>query len=164
MTNVYLVKTGFFSSYIWMTWESWPIKKAEHQRIDAFKLWFWRRLLRVPWTARSNQSVLKEINAEYSLERLMLKQDPVLWPPDTKSWLIGKDPDAGKHWRQRRRGQRIRLDGIIDSMDIIWSKLWEKVKEREAVDGVAKRQTWLTDWTTAATIKILTWSYRHRIR
>ena len=75
--------------------ENWTVKKAEHQRIDAFKLWCWRRLLRVPWTARrSNQAILKEINLDYSLEGLMLKL--VLWALDTKSRLTGKDPDAGK--------------------------------------------------------------------
>ena len=77
--------------------ESWTIKKAEHQRIDAFELWCWRRLLRVPWTARrSNQSILKEINPEYSLEGLMLKLKPILWSPNVKNLLIGKDTDAGK--------------------------------------------------------------------
>ena len=76
--------------------ESWAIKKAEHQRIDTFKLWYWKSLLRVPWTARRlNQSILKEINPEYSLERLKLKLK-LFWPPDVKSQLIGKDPDAGK--------------------------------------------------------------------
>ena len=83
--------------------ESWTIKKAEHQRIDAFELWCWRRFLRVPWTARrSNQSILKEISP--SLEGLMLKLKPVLWPPDAKSWLIGKDPDAGKDCGQEEKG------------------------------------------------------------
>ena len=79
--------------------DSWTIKKAERQRIDAFKLWCWRRLLRVPWTARnSNQSILKEINPEYSLEGLMLKlKTPIVWSPDAKGQLIGKDPDAGKN-------------------------------------------------------------------
>ena len=87
--------------------ESWTIKKAKCQRIDAFELWCWRRLLRVPWTARgSNQSILKEISAEYSLEGLMLKLKlPILWPPDVKSWLIGKDPDAGKDWGQEEKGR-----------------------------------------------------------
>ena len=80
--------------------ESWTIKKAEHRRIDAFELWCWRRLLRVPWTARrSNQSILKEISPEYSLEGLMLK-----WPPDEKNWLIWKDLDVGKDWRQEEKG------------------------------------------------------------
>ena len=78
--------------------ESWTIKKAEHQTMDAFELWCWRRHLRVPWTARrSNQSILKEINAECSLERLMLTAEaPMFWPPDAKRQLTGKDPDAGK--------------------------------------------------------------------
>ena len=95
---------GFSSSHIWI--ESWTIKKAERRRIDAFELWCWRRLLRVPWTARrSNQSILKEISAEYSLKGLMLKLKlPILWPPDAKNWLIWKDPDAGKDWRQEEEG------------------------------------------------------------
>ena len=82
--------------------ESWTVKKAEHQIIDAFEMWCWRRLLRVPWPARrSNQSILKEINPEYSLEGLMLKLKLTrLWPPDVKNWLIRKDPDAGKDWSQ----------------------------------------------------------------
>ena len=87
--------------------ESWTVKKAEHQRIDAaFKLWCWRKLLRVPWTARrSNQPILKEISPVYSLEGLMLKAEiPILWPPDAKTWLIGKDPDAGKDWKWEDKG------------------------------------------------------------
>ena len=76
-------------------------KKTEHQRIDAFELWCWRRSLRVPWTAkRSDQSILKEISPEYSLEGLMLT--PILWPPGMKNWFIGKNPDAGKEWRQEK--------------------------------------------------------------
>ena len=94
---------GFSSSHVWM-WEL-DHKEAEHWRTDAFEVWCWRRLLRVPWTARrSNQSVLKEINPEYLLEGLMLKlilRD--FWPPDGKNWLIGKDPDAGKDWRQEEK-------------------------------------------------------------
>ena len=83
--------------------ENWTIKKAGHRRIDAFELWCWRRLLRVPWRARrSNQSVLKEINPEYSLEGLMLKLQ--LWPPDAKNWLIGKHLDARKDWRREKKG------------------------------------------------------------
>ena len=86
--------------------ESWTIKKAEHQRIDVFELWCWRRLLRVPWTTRRwTQSVLKEINPEYSLEGLFAEAEaPILWLPDVKNWLIGKDPDAGKDWRQEEKG------------------------------------------------------------
>ena len=84
--------------------ESWTIKKAEHRRIDAFELWCWRRLLRVPWTARrSNQSILKEISPEYSLEGWMLKLQ-YFGRPDWKNWLIRKDPDAGKDWRQEEKG------------------------------------------------------------
>ena len=85
--------------------ESWTIKKAECWRIDAFELWCWRRLLRVPWTARrSNQSILKEISPGCSLVGLMLKLKPIFWPPDVKSWLIWEDPDAGKDWRQEEKG------------------------------------------------------------
>ena len=94
--------------------ESWTVKKAEHWRIAAFEVWCWRRLLRVPWTSRkSNQSILKEISPEYSLEGLMLKLKlqyfghmmcTILWPPDVKNWLIGKDRDAGKDWRQEEKG------------------------------------------------------------
>ena len=87
--------------------ESWNIKKAEHQRIDAFQLWcsLKRRLLRAPWTARrSNKSILKEISPEYSLEGFTEAKVPVLSPLDGKNWLIGKDPDAGKGWRQEEKG------------------------------------------------------------
>ena len=83
--------------------ESWTLKKAEHWKINAFELWCWRRLLRVPWTARSNQSFVKEISPECSLEALMLKLK--LWPPHAKNWLIGKDSDAGKYWRQEEKGK-----------------------------------------------------------
>ena len=86
--------------------ESWTVKKAECQRTDAFELWCWRRLLRVPWTARrSNQSILKETSPWCSLEGLMAKAETlILWPPHAKSWLIGKDPDAGRDWGQKEKG------------------------------------------------------------
>ena len=86
--------------------ESWTLKKAERWSIDAFELWCWRRLLRVPWTARrSNQYILKKISPRCSLEGLMLKLKlPILWPPHAKSWLIGKDPDAGRDWGQEEKG------------------------------------------------------------
>ena len=97
LTKVHLVK-GMVFPVVMDGCDSWTIKKAECQRIDAFELWCWRRLLRVPWTARrSNQSILKEIGPEYSLEGLMLKLKlPILWPPDVKNRLTGKDSDAGK--------------------------------------------------------------------
>ena len=103
-TKVHLVRAMVFPVFMYGC-ESWTIKKAERWRIDAFELWCWRRLLRIPWTAkRSNQSILKEISPECSLEGLMFKLKPNTWPPDVKSWLIEKDPDAGKDWRQEEKG------------------------------------------------------------
>ena len=104
-TKVHLVKAMVFPEVMYGC-ESWTIKKAESQRIDAFELWCWRRLLRVPWTARrSKQSILKEISPEYSLEGLRLKLKlPVLWLPDVKYWLIWKDSDAGNNWRWEEKG------------------------------------------------------------
>ena len=97
LTKVLLVKAMVFPVVMYGC-ESWTIKKAEYRRIDAFELWCWRRLLRVPWTARrSNQSILKETRHEYSLEELDAEAETaILWPPDANNWLTGKDPDAGK--------------------------------------------------------------------
>ena len=104
LTKVHLVKAMVFP-VVTYGFESWTIKKAEHWSIHAFELWCWRRLLRVPWPSkRSNQSILKEVSPEYSFERLAEAEAPGLWLLYVKNWLTGKDPDAGKHWRQEEKG------------------------------------------------------------
>ena len=148
-TKVHIVKAMVFP-VVTYSCGSWTIKMAECRRTDAFKLWCWRRLLRVPWTAgRSNQSILREINPDHSLEGLMLKLHyfgHLMWIADSLEKSLMLREIEG---RRRRGHQRVRrLDGITDAMDMNLGKLQEMVAWRAAVHGVSESQTWLGDWKT----------------
>ena len=163
LTKVHTVKAMVFLVDMYGC-EIWPINKIECQRIDAFELWHWRRLLRVPWTARrSNQSILKEISPEYSLEGLMLKLKLQYFGHlIRRAYSFEKTLMLRKIEGRRRGRQRMRwLDGIIDSMEMNLKKLWEIVKDRKAwhavIHGVAKSQTWMSNWTAITKVSITPW-------
>ena len=151
--DLYSQSYGSSSSHVYGC-KSWTIKKAEHKRIDAFKLWCWRRLLRVTWTVRrSNQSSLKELNPEYSLDGLNAETEaPILWPPDVKSWLTGKDPDAGSHhfmantWGNNGNSDRLYFIGQIED----WEDWRQKEKGMTGWNGwMASLTQWMWIWANS---------------
>ena len=154
-TKVCLVKVMVFPVVMYGC-EIWTIKKAEHWKVDAFELWCWRRLLKSPLDYKEIQPVHPKGNQPWIfIGRTEAEAEaPILWPPDVKNWLIGKDPDAGRDWRQEEKGttEDEMVDGISDSMDMNLSSLLQTMKDREtwhaAVHGFTKNQTRLSDWAT----------------
>ena len=153
-TKVHIVKAMFFPVVTYRC-QSWTVKKAESQRIDTFKLWCWRRLLKVPWTARLHQSILREINSEYSLEGLMLKLKlqyfaHLMWTHNSleKSLMLGRIEGRRRIGHQRMRW----LDGITNTMNMNLGKIQDMVRDREtwcvAIHGVMKNRIQLVNWTT----------------
>ena len=159
-TKVCIVKAMIFPVVVY-GYESWTINKAEHWSIDAFELWCWRRLLRVPWTAkRSNQSILEEISPEYSLEGLMLKLKlqyfgHLMRRTDSfeKTLMLGKIAGGRRGWQRMRW-----LDGISDSIDMSLRKIWELVMDRDAWHVAVHKITWLSDWT-----ELKWWGWKRRV-
>ena len=152
-TKVRIVKTMVFPVVMYGC-KSWTIKKVEHHRIDSFELWCWRRLLRVPWTARrSNQSILKEINPNIHWKDYAEAEALILWPPDVKKWFIRKEPDAGKEWRQEEKGttedETVGWHHWLNGHEFEQAPgvVMNKEAWRAAIHGVAKSQTRLSDWT-----------------
>ena len=154
-TKVHLVKAMVFPVVMYGC-ENWTIRKAECQRTDASELWYWRRLLKSPLDCKEIQPVHPKGNQSWIfIGRTDAKEEAsILWPPDVKNWLIGKDPNPGKDWRQEEKGmtEDEMVDGITDLMDISLSKLWVIMKDSAAwsaaILGVVKSQTPVSDWTT----------------
>ena len=154
---MHIVKAMFFPVAVCKC-ESWTLKKAEHQRIDASKLWCWGRLLRVPWTLRS--PVNPKENQPWIFIGRTDAEAAILWPPDVSSQVAGKDPDAGENGGQGEKG--VTEDEMVEwhhcSKDMSLSKLWEIGKDRDAwcaaVHGITKSWTWFSDWTIATTMEV----------
>ena len=148
LTKVCTVKAMVFPVVMYRC-ESWTIIKAEHQRIDAFKLWCWRRLLRAPWTERRSKPVNPKRNQPWIFigKTDVEAEAPILWPPDEKNWLIRKDPDAGKDWRQEEK--RMAEDEMVGWHYTLNGHEFEQtLGDGKRQGSLAKSQTWLSNWTT----------------